>query len=87
MQSRFPNLYLAIEACRVGQSATTRLNAANEVAVAAFLDRQIRFSDIARINEQTLNKMEPIDVSSLQQILEQDQLARHTAAELIRGLM
>ncbi|WP_137167814.1 1-deoxy-D-xylulose-5-phosphate reductoisomerase [Salinimonas lutimaris] len=86
-RSRFPNLYLAIEACRVGQSATTRLNAANEVAVAAFLDGQIRFSDIARINEQTLNKMEPIDVYSLQQILEQDQLARHTAAELIRGLM
>lgn len=85
--TRFPNLYLAIEACRVGQCATTRLNAANEVAVAAFLDRQIRFSDIARVNEQTMNQMEPIEVVSLQQILEQDQLARHTAAELIRGLM
>lgn len=83
---RYPNLQLAIDACKEGQAATTRLNAANEEAVAAFLNEQIRFCDIARVNEQTLQQMEPISVSTLQQILEQDRLARATAQAVIRGL-
>ena len=83
---RYPNLYLAIEACREGQAATTRLNAANEIAVEAFLSHQIGFCDIARVNEQTLNKLEPTSVSSLQQILEQDRRARVAARDIIRGL-
>lgn len=84
--ARYPNLQLAIDACREGQAATTRLNAANEVAVAAFLDKRIRFTDIARINEETLSQLEPMAVSSLQQILEQDSSARGVANRIIRGL-
>ncbi|MEW9797635.1 1-deoxy-D-xylulose-5-phosphate reductoisomerase [Alteromonas sp. CYL-A6] len=86
-QARYPNLTLAIEACRSGQAATTRLNAANEVAVQAFLDGKIGFCDIARVNEETLNLLEPLEVSSLQQILEQDSTAREVAGQIIRGLM
>jgi len=83
---RYPNLKLAIDACSDGQAATTRLNAANEVAVAAFLANKIGFTDIARVNTETLDKMEPITVSSLQQILEQDSSARVVAKQVIRGL-
>lgn len=53
---RFPNLALAFECLRRGGNAGAVLNAANEVAVAAFLDRKIRFTDIARINEETLGR-------------------------------
>lgn len=83
---RYPNLKLAIDACNAGQAATTRLNAANEIAVAAFLAGEVGFTDIARINEETLNKMEPLSVSSLQQILEEDRKARDIARELVRGI-
>ncbi|MCO5129685.1 MAG: 1-deoxy-D-xylulose-5-phosphate reductoisomerase [Xanthobacteraceae bacterium] len=51
---RFPGLRLAFEALRTGQGATTVFNAANEVAVAAFIARQIRFGAIARLVEATL---------------------------------
>lgn len=82
---RYPNLKLAIEACREGQCATTRLNAANEVAVAHFLEGRIQFCDIARVNEATLDSMPAVQVSSIQQIIEQDILAREKANDIIRG--
>lgn len=84
---RYPNLKLAIDACASGQAATTRLNAANEIAVASFLEGKIGFSDITRVNEETLNAMEPMQVSSLQQILEEDRKAREIADGLVRGLL
>jgi 1-deoxy-D-xylulose-5-phosphate reductoisomerase len=55
--SRFPALGLAIDALRDGRGAPTALNAANEVAVAAFLDRRIGFGDIARLVAKTLSSM------------------------------
>ncbi|NVK53986.1 MAG: 1-deoxy-D-xylulose-5-phosphate reductoisomerase [Alteromonadaceae bacterium] len=81
--ARFPNLYLAMEACRSGQSATTRLNAANEVAVEAFLTKRIKFNRIAQINSEVLNRFEPTDVSSIQQVRELDRQARLAALALI----
>jgi 1-deoxy-D-xylulose-5-phosphate reductoisomerase len=54
---RFPALGLAIEALRCGKGAPTALNAANEVAVAAFLDQRIGFGDIARVVSKTLAAM------------------------------
>jgi 1-deoxy-D-xylulose-5-phosphate reductoisomerase len=54
---RFPALGLAIEALREGGGAPTALNAANEVAVSAFLDRRIGFGDIARLVAKTLAAM------------------------------
>jgi 1-deoxy-D-xylulose-5-phosphate reductoisomerase len=55
---RFPALGLAIEALQAGGSAPTALNASNEVAVAAFLDRRIGFGDIARLVARTISAME-----------------------------
>ncbi|MDC8830409.1 1-deoxy-D-xylulose-5-phosphate reductoisomerase [Alteromonas gilva] len=81
--ARFPNLYLAIDACRSGQSATTRLNAANEIAVEAFLAKRINFNRIAQINSEVLNRFEPTEVSSIQQVLELDRQARLAALTLV----
>lgn len=82
-RAKFPNLYLAIEACRAGQSSTTRLNAANEIAVEAFLNGRITFPRIAHINEEILNRFEPTEVSSIQSIRELDKQARLAALALV----
>ncbi len=55
--TRFPCLALAIDACNQGQEATTILNAANEISVAAFLDNKIKFTDIAKVNETCLSQV------------------------------
>ena len=80
---RFPNLALAYECLRRGGCAGAVLNAANEVGVAAFLDGKIRFTDIARINEQTLSRMPQGRCSTLEQYRETDAAARETALSLI----
>jgi 1-deoxy-D-xylulose-5-phosphate reductoisomerase len=74
---RFPCLRLCYEAIKTGGSATIVLNAANEIAVAAFLDEEIGFTDIANVIERTLNKADIVeDVSTLDRIIEADVLAR-----------
>ena len=83
---RYPNLYLAIAACADGQGATTALNAANEVAVAAFLAGQIRFTDIARINAGSLEKFTGFRVAALDDILALDNAARELALQQLRKL-
>ncbi|MFT5541718.1 MAG: 1-deoxy-D-xylulose-5-phosphate reductoisomerase [Glaciecola sp.] len=85
-KSRYPNLYLAIEACKQGQSATTAINAANEVAVDAFLNGRIKFTDIANINEQVLQKSDSIELTSIAQVLEHDEQARSLAKTILRKL-
>jgi 1-deoxy-D-xylulose-5-phosphate reductoisomerase len=84
--SRYPNLYLAIEACKQGQSATTTINAANEVAVDAFLNGRIKFTDIAKVNEQVLQKTDLIELTSIVQVLEHDVEARSLAQQIVRKL-
>lgn len=81
--SRYPNLKLAITACAAGQGATTTVNAANEIAVAAFLNGKIGFTDIYTINAKTLDTLQIGNVKSLDEILACDQLARETALALI----
>ena len=81
---RFPCLKLAIDACYQGQGATTALNAANEVAVAAFLNQQIKFTDIAIVNEQVLSSLSTTQASSLELILEVDRQARNSAQNIIK---
>ncbi|CAM3717548.1 1-deoxy-D-xylulose-5-phosphate reductoisomerase [Rheinheimera salexigens] len=81
---RYPNLYLAIAACQYGQGATTALNAANEIAVAAFLQQKIRFTDIHRVNAACLEQFAQTKVCTLEQILQLDQSARHNAEQYIR---
>lgn len=85
-KARYPNLYLAMAACSCGQGATTALNATNELAVAAFLAQKIRFTDIARVNEQGLEHFADFRVSTLDDILALDNEARHYAQALLRKL-
>ncbi|PSW12619.1 1-deoxy-D-xylulose-5-phosphate reductoisomerase [Photobacterium sanctipauli] len=82
--ARYPCLKLAIDACYAGQAATTALNAANEVAVAAFLARQIGFTDIARINQQVLEQAPMREPADLESVIELDRIARNLAKDVIR---
>lgn len=85
---KFPALRLAREALEAGGQATNILNAANEVAVAAFLENKIGFMQIPDIVEQSLSNMNIGNGSSsdLQHILAVDEEARLTATQLIKRL-
>ena len=80
---RFPCLNLAFDALKRGGTAPATLNAANEVAVAAFLDGKIRFTDIARLIESVLEKHQSRDASSIESILSADADARIATQVLI----
>ena len=80
---RFPPLRLAREALRAGGSASNILNAANEVAVAAFLKENIGFSDIATIVEATLADIPAVTQDGLDTVFAVDGEARRRAADLI----
>ncbi|MDG4552019.1 MAG: 1-deoxy-D-xylulose-5-phosphate reductoisomerase [Candidatus Contendobacter sp.] len=81
--ARFPGLRLAFATLATGGTAPTILNAANEVAVQAFLDRRIRFTAIAAVVEWTLERVSPRGVDTLATILADDALARAVAGEWI----
>ena len=81
---RYPCLKLAIDACHQGQAATTILNAANEISVAAFLEGKLRFTDIAKINLAALEKLHFSEPVSIDEVLDIDNQARSEAAELIK---
>lgn len=81
--SRFPCLRLAYKALNDGGTATAILNAANEVVVQAFLDEQIRFTEIAKIIEDVLTELPIHEASSLEQILADDAAARDLAMSKI----
>lgn len=80
---RFRCLQLAFDALREKNSAPAILNAANEITVAAFLERQIGFNDIARINEQVLEKIPSEDSDSIEHLLEIDAESRSVTRQLI----
>jgi 1-deoxy-D-xylulose-5-phosphate reductoisomerase len=80
---RFPALALAREALAAGEAAPTVLNAANEVAVEAFLGGRIGFLDIARLVARALDRIPRRSLSSLAEVEEVDREARHTAEALI----
>ncbi|MFD0850283.1 1-deoxy-D-xylulose-5-phosphate reductoisomerase [Sphingosinicella xenopeptidilytica] len=83
--ARFPALRLAREALVIGGSSPTVLNAANEVAVAAFLEGRIGFLDIAAIVEQTMEAVGGHAVESLDDVLACDSEARRVGETHIRG--
>ena len=80
---RFPCLRLAYEAASAGQSACIALNAADEVAVAAFLEGQIAFLGIPRTIERVLAQTKPTTPSSIQEVLSADRAARALAREVV----
>jgi 1-deoxy-D-xylulose-5-phosphate reductoisomerase len=82
-QIHFPCLALAYQALEIGGTSTAILNAANEVAVEAFLNKKIKFTQIATTIEKVLAKITVNKGDTLQQILEDDLLARELAQELI----
>ncbi|MBU1214967.1 MAG: 1-deoxy-D-xylulose-5-phosphate reductoisomerase [Gammaproteobacteria bacterium] len=80
---RFPCLALAYRALREGGTVPALLNAANEIAVAAFLDRKIDFLDIPRLIEAVMGKVVRTEVHQLQDVLEADTAARIAAQEWV----
>ena len=85
--TRYPCLKLAIEACWAGQGATTALNAANEIAVDAFLGGKIGFTDIYRVVAEVLTALKYDNVNDLDTILTIDSEARHAAQQQIARLV
>ncbi|GGX61551.1 1-deoxy-D-xylulose-5-phosphate reductoisomerase [Saccharospirillum salsuginis] len=82
-RDRFPCLRLAEEAIADGGTLPAVLNAANEITVAAFLDRRLSFPDIARINEAVMNQMGAEPVQSVEQLLSVDARARALADQAL----
>jgi 1-deoxy-D-xylulose-5-phosphate reductoisomerase len=80
---RFPCLCLAYQAINAGGIMPTVLNAANEIAVEAFLNEQLRFTDIAVVIERTMAKFTATIADTLEQVLEADAQARVVAKQFI----
>jgi len=80
---RFPALRLAFDALKAGRTYPAVLNAANEIAVAAFLDKKIGFTDIAATVEKTMQAHEAYSPVELDEYLRADRWARETAQKLI----
>ncbi|MBA3057664.1 MAG: 1-deoxy-D-xylulose-5-phosphate reductoisomerase [Gammaproteobacteria bacterium] len=83
-EQRFPGLRLAWSVLRAPCGTTAVLNAANEVAVAAFLGRQIRFDQIHVVNLATLESVLPVSPHSLDDLLALDDLSRAAAQDAVR---
>jgi 1-deoxy-D-xylulose-5-phosphate reductoisomerase len=80
---RFPSLGLARAAARAGGTAPAVLNAANEVAVQAFLDRRLNFTAIATVIDKVLQRLDSSPVKALGDVLDADAAARRLAIALI----
>ena len=83
---KFPCLRLAYEAAEAGGAKTVALNAADEVAVAAFLEGELRFDEIPRIIEVVLDATNSGKMGSIPEVLEADAAARQLARQRISGL-
>ena len=85
--TRYPNLELAMQASNAGQYATTTLNAANEVAVDAFLQGHIGFMQISQVNEECLQQTSAHSLDSIEAVLESDMVTRKRSASIIEKLV
>jgi 1-deoxy-D-xylulose-5-phosphate reductoisomerase len=85
-RERFPGLALACESLRAPAGTTAVLNAANEAAVAAFLERRIRFDQIHQVNLATLSAIAPSKPESLDDLLGLDARSREAAGAVIARL-
>ncbi len=83
---RFPCLQLAYDALNIGGTAPAILNAVNELAVAAFLNKQIRFLDISILIAKALNSIKVAPVTSLEQLIAADTEARGFAQSCLANL-
>jgi 1-deoxy-D-xylulose-5-phosphate reductoisomerase len=83
---RFPGLQLAWHALRAPSGSTALLNAANEVAVAAFLDLKIRFDQIAQVNQHMLSSMSFEPPTGLEDLIELDARSRRLADQYVQSI-
>lgn len=84
--NQFPCLDLAFAAAKVGGTAPAVLNAANEIAVASFLNEELSYLNISVVVEKTLNRIDSLKVSSIEDILEMDAQARRVASQTVKEL-
>ena len=80
---RFPCLQLAMDAMKIGETMPAVLNAANEVAVQAFLDEQIPYKEISEIIRMVMHNHHPVPLKELQNILDADLWAREESTKII----
>ncbi len=85
-RERFPGLQLAFQALRAPKGTCAVLNAANEVAVQAFLERRLRFDQIHQLNLATLDAVSPSAVDSIDDLLELDRRTRAAASQILPSL-
>jgi 1-deoxy-D-xylulose-5-phosphate reductoisomerase len=85
--ARFPCLSLAFAAAKAGGTAPAVLNAANEIAVAAFLDEGLPYLQIPVVVEEVLNAIPASDASSLELILSIDARAREAAKAVVKDIL
>ena len=81
----FSCLGLAYNALKTGKNAPATLNAANEVAVEAFLNKQIGFLDISKTIESVLDAIPSVNLDTLASVVENDQLSRQIAKSVIES--
>ncbi|HEY8067357.1 MAG TPA: 1-deoxy-D-xylulose-5-phosphate reductoisomerase [Burkholderiales bacterium] len=84
---RFPCLKLAYAALQAGGTAPAVLNAANEVAVAAFLEGRLRYTAIPQVIDHALGRISATRAETLDAVLEADRSARRAATDCVAGLM
>jgi 1-deoxy-D-xylulose-5-phosphate reductoisomerase len=85
-EKKFPCLRLAREALQAGGSMPCTLNAADEVAVGAFLERRLRFTQIPELVERVLEASTPVRLSSIEDVLDCDRKARTYAGHILKLL-
>lgn len=85
-KERFPSIELAYHAMRQGKSAAAVLNAANEVAVGAFLAGRLKFTDIFVLNQQMLEKYADLALDTIEDVISVDHDARTYATELLNTI-
>jgi len=83
---RFPALHTAFEACRIGGCMPAVLNAANEVAVAAFLDGKLRFPQISKAVAETMARIDYKEDTDFEAILAADRIARIESAAVLQDV-
>lgn len=83
---KFPSLKLAFEAGKLGGTYPVCMNAANEEAVFAFLDKRIKYLDIYKITKTIFDKYTSIENATIEQILEEDEKVRKQTKELINKI-
>lgn len=85
-RARFPGLFLSWDAINAPEGTCAVLNAANEVAVEAFLDQRIRFDQIHRVNTETLSVVAPSKPRNVADLLGLDEISRQAARQVVKEL-